>query len=121
MFGMQPDGDYAPPDRYEVLEDGQTLKLAGLELEVLHTPGHTPGHVCFLDEAEGVLFSGDHLFAGSIGRTDLPGGDYDRLMESMRTKIAPLAPEIDVLPGHGPATTIARELAANPFLSEFRP
>ena len=121
MFGMQPDGDYAPPDRYEALADGQVLEIAGCSFEVLHTPGHTPGHVCFRVADEGVLLSGDHLFAGSIGRTDLPGGDYDTLMESMRDKIAPLPPETDVLPGHGPATTIARELAANPFLSQFRP
>jgi glyoxylase-like metal-dependent hydrolase (beta-lactamase superfamily II) len=121
MFGMHPDGDYSPPDRYEALEDGQVLDLAGLAFEVLHTPGHTPGHVCFRVADEGLLLSGDHLFAGSIGRTDLPGGDYDTLMESMRDKIAPLPPETDVLPGHGPATTIARELAANPFLSQFRP
>jgi len=67
-----------------------------------------------------LLLSGDHLFAGSIGRTDLPGGDYDTLMESMKRQIAPLPPETDVLPGHGPATTIARELADNPFLSPFR-
>jgi glyoxylase-like metal-dependent hydrolase (beta-lactamase superfamily II) len=66
------------------------------------------------------LFSGDLLFAGSIGRTDLPGGDFDTLMESMRLHIAPMEPGTDVLPGHGPATTIARELSANPFLAEFR-
>ena len=120
MFGMQPDGDYAPPEHYEDLHDGQVLEVAGLSFEVLHTPGHTPGHVCFRVADEGILFAGDHLFAGSIGRTDLPGGDYDTLMLSMRDKIAPLPPDTDVLPGHGPATTIARELAVNPFLSQFR-
>jgi len=120
IFLMEPEGDYSPPDRFEDLTDGQTLDLAGISFDVLHTPGHTPGHVCFRIQDEGLLLSGDHLFAGSIGRTDLPGGDHDTMMESLRLKIAPLPPETDVLPGHGPTTTIARELATNPFLSLFR-
>lgn len=107
---------FAPPERFERLEDGQKLHLAGLDLEVLHTPGHTPGHCCFSLRSEGVLFSGDQLFAGSIGRTDLPGGNHAQLMQSMREKIIPLDAGTDVLPGHGPATTLARELAVNPFL-----
>jgi glyoxylase-like metal-dependent hydrolase (beta-lactamase superfamily II) len=69
---------------------------------------------------EGVLFSGDQLFAGSIGRTDLPGGDYDVLMASMRDRIVPLDPDVEVFPGHGATTTLAAELATNPFLEEFR-
>ena len=84
---------------------------------MIHTPGHTPGHCCFF--AEGTLFSGDQLFAGSIGRTDLPGGDYAALMDSMATKILPLADEVNVLPGHGPPTTLGRERRTNPFLSEI--
>ncbi len=120
LFGMDPPDDFAPPDRFEALVDGDTLELAGLSLAVLHTPGHTPGHCCFHLASEGLLFSGDQLFAGSIGRTDLPGGDYPTLMRSMADKVVPLAPETDVLPGHGPATTLAREVRTNPFLQELR-
>lgn len=116
LFGMVPADGYAPPDRRLDLFDGQLLDVAGLSLRVLHTPGHTPGHCCFLIEEEGVLFSGDQLFAGSIGRTDLPGGDYDTLMDSMASKILPLDDEVIVKPGHGPATTLARERLHNPFL-----
>ena len=99
--------------------DGQTLDIAGLSLDVLHTPGHTPGHCCFYLEDEGVLFSGDQLFQGSIGRTDLPGGSYDTLMESMATRVLPLPVETSVLPGHGPTTTLAAERMHNPFLQEL--
>lgn len=116
LFGIA-GGDYPPPRRRFDLTDGKVLTMAGLEISVLHTPGHTPGHCCFLVQDEGVLFSGDQLFAGSIGRTDLPGGDYDTLMRSMRDKILPLDDDLRVLPGHGPATTLAREKRLNPFLA----
>jgi glyoxylase-like metal-dependent hydrolase (beta-lactamase superfamily II) len=116
LFGMVPPGDYAPPAAYADLADGQQLASAGIELKVLHTPGHTPGHCCFLLESEGILFSGDQLFAGSVGRTDLPGGDWETLLSSMQEKVLSLADEIEVLPGHGPATTIGRERRTNPFL-----
>ncbi len=116
LFGMTPPGDYSPPDRLRDLADGQKLEIGGISIEVLHTPGHTPGHCCFLVEDEGVLFSGDQLFAGSIGRTDLPGGDYETLMRSMVDKILPLGDDVVVHPGHGPATTLARERLLNPFL-----
>jgi glyoxylase-like metal-dependent hydrolase (beta-lactamase superfamily II) len=119
LFGMVPPGDFAPPAHRISLSDGQILRLAGLDIEVVHTPGHTPGHCCFLIRQEGVLFSGDHLFAGSIGRTDLPGGDYDTLMGSMRTKVLPLEDPTVVYPGHGPTTTLARERLTNPFLQEL--
>jgi glyoxylase-like metal-dependent hydrolase (beta-lactamase superfamily II) len=119
LFGMVPSGDFSPPARLEQLGDGQVLRLAGLQLEILHTPGHTPGHCCFLIRAEGVLFSGDQLFAGSIGRTDLPGGDYATLMDSMRDKVLPLDDDMVVYPGHGPTTTLARERRTNPFLQEL--
>jgi glyoxylase-like metal-dependent hydrolase (beta-lactamase superfamily II) len=102
------------------LADGQTLDLAGVSLDVLHTPGHTPGHCCFYVPSEGVLFSGDHLFAGSIGRTDLPGGSYETLMESMVAKVLPLPDATSVLPGHGPSTTLAAERQFNPFLQELQ-
>lgn len=98
---------------------GTTLGLAGQNLEVLFTPGHTPGHCCFFLQDEGVLFAGDQLFQGSIGRTDLPGGSYQELMASMAREIMPLPAETRVLPGHGPATTLAAERRQNPFLQEL--
>lgn len=101
------------------LADGQRLQFGGVEVEVIHTPGHTRGHCCFYNANDGILFSGDHLFAGSIGRTDLPGGSYTTLMESMKAKILPLPPETMVLPGHGPSTTLAAERELNPFLQEL--
>jgi len=117
LMGFEYPGEsYAGAERYQPLADGELLDVAGLRFRVLHTPGHTPGHCCFWLEEQGVLFSGDHLFAGSIGRTDLPGGDYGALMRSMAERVVPLPPETHVLPGHGPATTLARELASNPFL-----
>jgi glyoxylase-like metal-dependent hydrolase (beta-lactamase superfamily II) len=116
LLGMVPEGDFAPPSQYVDLVDGQKLALAGTSLEVLHTPGHTPGHCCFLLDSEQVLFSGDQLFAGSVGRTDLPGGDTEELFRSMKDRILPLDDAVEVLPGHGPATTIGRERRANPFL-----
>ena len=123
LFGIVPPdaGAFAPPERFTDLDGGAKLTLAGLEIEVLHTPGHTPGHCCFRIETEGLLFSGDQLFAGAVGRWDLPGGDYATLMDSMEREIVSLPPETEVLPGHGPATTLARELATNPFLVDLRP
>jgi len=117
LFGSVPPGEFARPESYVDLADGQLLEIGGLSVEVLHTPGHTPGHCCF--RVGGVLFSGDQLFAGSIGRTDLPGGDYNTLMESMQNKILTLPDETEVLPGHGPATTLARERRSNPFLQDL--
>jgi len=116
MFGMIPPGSYELPDRFERLEDGQVLDLAGLRFEVRHTPGHTPGHCCFLLADQETLFSGDQLFAGSIGRTDLPGGSMPDLMRSMAEKVTVLPGGTRVLPGHGPETTIQREIEMNPFL-----
>ena len=116
MFGMTPPGVYDVPEKFEALGDGDRLVLAGLELQVRHTPGHTPGHCCFYLETEATLFSGDQLFAGSIGRTDLPGGSLAALMNSMEDKVMVLPDETRVLPGHGPETTIGRERTGNPFL-----
>lgn len=113
LFGSSSAADVAVPD-YVSLTDGQVLSLAGMTIEVLHTPGHTPGHCCFLIDGE--LFSGDQLFAGSVGRTDLPGGSYQQLMSSMATKILVLDDEVMVHPGHGPATTVGHERRTNPFL-----
>lgn len=118
LFGAVPDeGDYAPPAHCQPLKDGLVLDLAGMRFEVLHTPGHTPGHCCFLLPAEGVLFSGDQLFRGSIGRTDLPGGDLPTLLDSMTERVLPLDDDTRVLPGHGPPTTIGWERRTNPYLT----
>jgi hydroxyacylglutathione hydrolase len=117
---------YTEPDDVAELTDGATLSLAGLELTVDHAPGHTGGSVLFrlpgagsTWEAEQICLSGDVLFAGSIGRTDLPGGNTATMMTSLRDKILPLADDTVVLPGHGPATTIGRERARNPYLREL--
>ncbi len=119
LFGLVPPGDFAPPDEIVGLVDGKVLDLAGLDWEVRHTPGHTPGHCCFHLAEEGILFSGDQLFAGSVGRTDLPGGDYPTLMASMRERVMTLDDNTRVLPGHGPETTIGRERRHNPFLADL--
>lgn len=116
MWGMTPPGDYEQPDRFHDLEHGMRIDAGGIAVDVVHTPGHTPGHCCFHVPSSEVLFSGDQLFAGSIGRTDLPGGDTAALMRSMAERVVTLPPETAVLPGHGPATTLARELEFNPFL-----
>lgn len=119
MFGVAPAGSYDVPDRFESLRHGEVLELAGLTFEVRHTPGHTPGHCCFYVEAEGTLFTGDQLFAGSIGRTDLPGGSFPQLVASMREQVMTLDDGVRVLPGHGPETTIGRERATNPFRADW--
>ncbi len=101
------------------LDDGQRVSGGGATFTSLHPPGHTWGSVCLRLEVEGeapVLFSGDHLFAGSVGRTDLPGGSSEALLASMADKILPLDDDLAVLPGHVPTTTIGRERATNPFL-----
>ena len=106
-----------PPPADKMLEDGQILYLGDLQLEVLYTPGHAPGHVCFYLASEGVLFDGDVLFNQGIGRTDLPGGDYATLMNSIRNRLMTLPDETVVLSGHGPATSIGQERESNPFLN----
>ena len=116
MFGMAPPGVYDVPEKFESLRDGDRIGLAGLEFEVRHTPGHTPGHCCFYLEQEETLLSGDQLFAGSIGRTDFPYGSLAALMTSMEQKVMVLPDDTRVLPGHGPETTIGRERTGNPFL-----
>jgi hydroxyacylglutathione hydrolase len=98
------------------LAHGQMLRLGEMELEVRHTPGHTPGHVIFYCAAEKVVFCGDLIFQGSIGRTDLPGGDYQTLMKSIQEQILPLPDETRLLSGHGPETIVGRERISNPFL-----
>ncbi len=134
MSGMSPEtarmmlgGDYSweEPDDVRELTDLQELELAGIRFVVDHTPGHTEGSVTFrspypdVDEVSEVMFSGDLLFEGSIGRTDLPGGDHPTMLRSLATKVLPLADDIVVLPGHGEQTTIGRERATNPFLQDL--
>jgi hydroxyacylglutathione hydrolase len=98
------------------LEEGDIVREAGLKLEVFHTPGHTPGGVSLYSKEEGVVFVGDALFAGSVGRTDFPGGDMEQLIASIKGKLLYLPDETVVYPGHGPVTTIAHEKMNNPFL-----
>jgi glyoxylase-like metal-dependent hydrolase (beta-lactamase superfamily II) len=115
---------FAEPDDVRVMADHQRLDIAGLSFTVRHTPGHTPGSVIFSfdgDEAqESVLFSGDVLFAGSIGRCDLPGGSMPQMTTSLREVILPMDDDIIVLPGHGQQTTIGRERLSNPFLQDLK-
>ena len=111
---------FSEPDDVRELTDGAVLSLAGLEITVDHAPGHTPGSVAFRSSTS-VMFSGDLLFAGSIGRTDLPGGDPAAMMDSLARVCLTLPDETAVLPGHGPQTTIGAERAGNQFLAGLRP
>ncbi|GAA4129502.1 MBL fold metallo-hydrolase [Actinomadura keratinilytica] len=117
--------ELSEPDDVRELSDGAVIELAGLRLTVDHAPGHTPGSVTFRTPAEGdapdVIFTGDLLFAGSIGRTDLPGGSYEQILRSLSRVCLTLPDETTVLPGHGPQTTIGRERATNPFLADLAP
>jgi glyoxylase-like metal-dependent hydrolase (beta-lactamase superfamily II) len=102
------------PEPTRLLAGGETLAVGELRLQVLHTPGHSPGGICLL--GDGHLFSGDSLFAGSVGRTDLPGGDHDTLIDGIRRQLLVLPDETVVHPGHGPDTTIGREKRVNQYL-----
>jgi len=111
------DASAMPPiDNPTPLEDGQTLQVAGVEMRVVHAPGHSPG--CVMLVADDVVFSGDVVFRGSIGRTDLPDSDPEQMRQSLRGPVWDLADELQVLPGHGPATTVAQERATNPYLRQ---
>jgi hydroxyacylglutathione hydrolase len=101
-----------------LLEGGETLELVGISFDVLSVPGHSPAHLAY--HSDGHLFSGDVLFQGSVGRTDLPGADWETLLSSIRNLVDTLPPETVVYPGHGPITTLGDELARNPFLAELR-
>ena len=105
-------------DRY--LEHGETLSLLGLEIQVLHTPGHSPGSISFYLPALAKVISGDALFRGSIGRTDLPGGNFDQLIRAIESQLLTLPEETAVFPGHGPSTSIGLEKRTNPFLTAAR-
>jgi hydroxyacylglutathione hydrolase len=112
-------GPLEPYDPEETLAGGERLTLAGLDIDVILTPGHSPGHVSFSIPEHQLLLSGDVLFQGSIGRTDLPGGDFETLMESIRSLVDTLPGETTVYPGHMGITTLAAERATNPFLAEL--
>jgi glyoxylase-like metal-dependent hydrolase (beta-lactamase superfamily II) len=100
------------------IDERPSLAVEGIDFQVLHVPGHCPGSLCFLENTSRILFGGDVLFAGSIGRTDLPGGDHALLIHGIRTKVFPLGDDITVLPGHGPATKIGIERRTNPFVGD---
>lgn len=99
-----------------IVEEGNIIDCAGIKLRIIHTPGHTPGGICLYAEQEGAIFVGDTILAGSVGRTDFPGGDMRQLIEGIKQKLLVLPDKTVVYPGHGPQTTIGREKAGNPFL-----
>ena len=125
MMGIQPHQlsamgfDYDEPPRItRNVEHGETIAVGNLRFEIRHCPGHTLGHIVLVEENERAVFTGDCLFSGTIGRTDLPGGNYDQLIASIRSNILSLDDDFTAYCGHGPQTTIGREKAANPFLAD---
>lgn len=119
MFGLPVPDKEIPDGTIRYISDGDVISIGEMRFEVIGTPGHTPGGVCYLERGARILFSGDTLFAGSIGRTDNRWGDYDRLMEGIFGKLMTLDGEIRVIPGHGSESDIATERATNPFLMPF--
>jgi len=125
------DIEFTEPDDVRELADGETITVGGLDITIAHTPGHTEGSVTYQsplpddesgpDEGSSLLFTGDLLFAGSIGRTDLPGGDHEKMLKSLARTLAQQPDETVVLPGHGPQTTIGAERRSNPFLTGLKP
>jgi hydroxyacylglutathione hydrolase len=114
MFGLDLDVEPSKPDFF--LEEGKVFAVGDLKFEILHCPGHCPGSVVLFERKERAAFVGDVLFAGSIGRTDLPGGDHQLLLDGIREKLLPLGDDVRVFSGHGPVTTIGEERRTNPFL-----
>lgn len=114
MFGLNME---AQPEQEGYLSEGQTVTAAGVSLKVIGVPGHSPGGIALYSASDGIVFTGDALFAGSIGRSDLPGGDHELLMERIREQLFTLPPDTVVYPGHGPATSIREEMKSNPFFS----
>jgi hydroxyacylglutathione hydrolase len=122
IMSWVPGGMFGPFESYEAdetLSGGETLELAGLELDVIFTPGHSPGHLTYSVRGEDAIFSGDVLFQGSVGRVDLPGGDWETLLESIRGLVDSHPAETTVYPGHMGITTLGAERASNPFLAEL--
>jgi len=112
-FGFNIDTDY----KMNYIEEGDVIKFGNTTIEIIHTPGHTSGGICLLERRQGLLFSGDTLFRGSIGRTDLPTGDYDTLIDSIKNKIFVLEENIKIFPGHGDSTSVKEEITSNPFFN----
>jgi hydroxyacylglutathione hydrolase len=115
MFGFPPLEAFTP-GRW--LEDGDTVRFGDVEMEVRHTPGHTPGHVIFFQREDRIALVGDVLFQGSVGRTDFPRGDFDTLVRSIRTRLWPLGDDVTFVPGHGPVSTFGQERRSNPFVAD---
>lgn len=113
MFGL-PGARAFVPDRW--LEGGEQVRVGGIEFEVIHAPGHTPGHVVFYQPEARLAIVGDVLFAGSIGRTDFPRGDYQTLIDAIRERLFPLGDDVTFIPGHGPTSTFGEERMSNPFV-----
>jgi hydroxyacylglutathione hydrolase len=113
-----PHADAFEPDRW--LEQGDTVSVGDVQLQVFHCPGHTPGHVVFLYEPQKVAWVGDVLFQGSIGRTDFPRGNHEQLVTSIRERLFPLGDDITFIPGHGPTSTFGQERRTNPFVADSR-
>ncbi|MEM7216407.1 MAG: MBL fold metallo-hydrolase [Pseudomonadota bacterium] len=114
MYGLPGTFRSVSPDRW--LNEGDTVNIAGYEFEVIHCPGHAPGHVIFYSAQHGFAHVGDVLFRGSIGRTDLPGGDHEQLISSIKNKVLPLGDEVNFICGHGPGGNLGEERKTNPFL-----
>lgn len=117
MFGFPPAGAFEPT---RWLDDGDQVQVGNVVLDVLHCPGHTPGHVVFFDPQSRLALVGDVLFKGSIGRTDFPRGDYDTLIDAIRNKLFPLGDDVRFVPGHGPMSTLGEERLTNPFVADSR-
>lgn len=115
MFGLPPAEKFVP---MRWLEQGDLVTVGNEQLEVLHCPGHTPGHIVFFSRSSGTAIVGDVLFAGSIGRTDFPRGDYDTLIDSIKGKLLPLGDGVEFIPGHGPKSTFGRERQTNPYVAD---
>ena len=117
MFGFPPSRAFTP-DRW--LEDGDTVTVGNISLDVIHCPGHTPGHVVFHQPQAGIAWVGDVIFAGSIGRTDFPRGNHAELISSIRDKLFPLGDDVAFIPGHGPMSNFGEEKRTNPFVADHR-
>lgn len=113
MFGLAQCAPFTP-DRW--LEEGETVQIGNATLDVLHCPGHTPGHIVFFHRTGRLLISGDVIFNGGVGRTDFPQGSHQALIDSIKNKLLPLGDDITFIPGHGPISTLGRERISNPFL-----
>lgn len=118
MFGLEECQPLAP-DRW--LEEGDSVALGNITLEVLHCPGHTPGHIVFFDRASRLLVSGDVVFKGGVGRSDFPRGDHGQLIDAIKRKLLPLGDDVTFIPGHGPMSTLGYERLHNPFLQDEQP